>query len=301
MKHQKQAKRQKYKRGVLIDEFARVDEDRENDPPFQLFVDPSNLIKTEMIWDVALQSENPEVVNKAIIYAISMFMSIDSSAKRLIAIRSELTQQLIQKCFDLISGEPSSFLVDRVITILNSVIQMSESSGTGDVQPHNSILKGEHLDRIIIENLTSGKAENIIVRAFTSATVWEFRKIVSNQIHLSPRYVQFELPDGSKINNSQNGMTLEQLNIKNGDIITARRIDIAEYIKQDPLVDEEENLKPDAFQMFNEWFTLFMDPEKGKMSVEGVQAFIYEMTTDYPSADDQRVVNLFKEHAKPDD
>ena len=228
-------------------------------------------------------------------------MSIDSSAKRLIAIRSELTQQLIQKCFDLISGEPSSFLVDRVITILNSVIQMSESSGTGDVQPHNSILKGEHLDRIIIENLTSGKAENIIVRAFTSATVWEFRKIVSNQIHLSPRYVQFELPDGSKINNSQNGMTLEQLNIKNGDIITARRIDIAEYIKQDPLVDEEENLKPDAFQMFNEWFTLFMDPEKGKMSVEGVQAFIYEMTTDYPSADDQRVVNLFKEHAKPDD
>ena len=133
MKHQKQAKRQKYKRGVLIDEFARVDEDRENDPPFQLFVEPSNLIKTEMIWDVALQSENPEVVNKAIIYAISMFMSIDSSAKRLVAIRSELTQQLIQKCFDLISGEPSSFLVDRVITILNSVIQMSESSGTGDV------------------------------------------------------------------------------------------------------------------------------------------------------------------------
>ena len=80
MKHQKQAKRQKYKRGVLIDEFARVDEDRENDPPFQLFVDPSNLIKTEMIWDVALQSKNPEVVNKAIIYAISMFMSIDDSA-----------------------------------------------------------------------------------------------------------------------------------------------------------------------------------------------------------------------------
>ena len=42
-------------------------------------------------------------------------------------------------------------------------------------------------------------------------------------------------------------MTLEQLNIKNGDIITARRIDIAEYIKPDPLIDEEENLKPDAF------------------------------------------------------
>lgn len=176
----KQKKREKFKRGMMCDDYAKVDEDRENDPPFSLFADPSNLIKKEMIWDVALQSEVPEVVNKAIIYAISMYMSIDNQAQRLISKRGELTQQLIQKCFDLIDGEPSSFLVDRIITILNSVIQMSESGGTGGVQPHNSILKGEHLDRIIIQNLTSAKAENIIVRAFTSATVWEFRKVVSN-------------------------------------------------------------------------------------------------------------------------
>jgi hypothetical protein len=60
-------------------------------------------------------------------------MSIDNQANRLIAKRGELTQQLINKCFDLISGEPSSFLIDRVITILNFIIQMSESAGTGDV------------------------------------------------------------------------------------------------------------------------------------------------------------------------
>ena len=44
-------------------------------------------------------------------------------------------------------------------------------------------------------------------------------------------------------------MTLEQLNIKNGDIITARRIEIAEYIKADPLIEGkegEETLKPEA-------------------------------------------------------
>ena len=49
------------------------------------------------------------------------------------------------------------------------------------------------------------------------------------------------------------------------------------------------------------WFNLFMDPEKGKMTTEGAQAFIYEMTTDYPDAKDNRVQNLFKEYAKPDD
>ena len=84
-------------------------------------------------------------------------------------------------------------------------------------------------------------------------------------------------------------MTLEQLNIKNGDIITARRIDVREFIRPDPLIDEEENLKPEVYEMFNMWFNLFMDPEKDKMTAEGAQAFIYEMTTDYPDAKDNRV------------
>ena len=86
---------------------------------------------------------------------------------------------------------------------------MSEKKGNGDVQPHNAELKGELLDRLIINNLTTPKAENIVVRAFTSATVWEFRKEVTYMIDLSPKYVEFELPNGNKIKDAHNGMTLE--------------------------------------------------------------------------------------------
>ena len=78
-----------------------------------------------------------------------------------------------------------------------------------DIQPHNAVLKGEMLDRIIIKNNTNILAENIIVRVFSSATVWEFRKEVSRMIELSPKYVQFELPNGSIIKDNQNGMVLE--------------------------------------------------------------------------------------------
>ena len=162
---------------------------------------------------------------------------------------------------------PSPFLVKRAVLVLTNVIQMSEKQGTGDVQPHNSILKGELLDRIIIRNNTSVKAENIVVRVFTSATVWEFRKEVSRLIDLSPKYVQFELPDGSKIRGSHNGMVLEQLGIKNGDIITARKINVHETIEIEPICDLEKNrLTPKAYEIFNEWFDTYMDPEKGKMT-----------------------------------
>ena len=83
--------------------------------------------------------------------------------------------------------------------MLTHIIQMSERKGTGDVQPHNAILKGEMLDRIIIRNNTIVTAENIVIRVFSSATVWEFRKEVSKMIDLSPKYVRFELPDGRKL------------------------------------------------------------------------------------------------------
>ena len=70
-------------------------------------------------------------------------------------------------------------------------------------------MKGEMLDRIVINNLTSIKAENIVVKVFTNATVWEFRKEVSRLINLSPKYVEFELPNKTKIRDIQNGITLD--------------------------------------------------------------------------------------------
>ena len=107
---------------------------------------------------------------------------------------------------------------------MSTIIEISEKKGTGDVQPHNANLRGEILDRIIIRNNSSYKGENLIVRVYTSATVWEFKKEVSLLIGLSPKYVQFELPNGKKITDKQNGMVLEQLGLKNNEIITVRKV-----------------------------------------------------------------------------
>ena len=49
-------------------------------------------------------------------------------------------------------------IVKRVLNILQNIIRESEKRGTGGVQPHNAILKGELLDRIIIKNNTMQKA-----------------------------------------------------------------------------------------------------------------------------------------------
>ena len=88
--------------------------------------------------------------------------------------------------------------------ILRTVIQISEKKGTGGVQPHNAILQGEVLDRIIVQYKVKNKANlygglkldrSIVVKLQTSATVWEFKKEVSQILGLSPKYIKITLPN----------------------------------------------------------------------------------------------------------
>jgi len=88
------------------------------------------------------------------------------------------------------------------------MIQHSEIPGTNGVRAHNAILNGECLDRLVIMNNTRKQHANIIVRVYTSATVWEFIQEVSYMLDLSPMYCKFILPNGKKITESQYGMIL---------------------------------------------------------------------------------------------
>ena len=230
-----------------------------------------------------------------------MYMALEQNFS-IVEKSNMITQQLIQKCFELIEGDnPSPFLVKRVMLVLTNILQMSEKQGTGDVQPHNAVLKGEMLDRIIINNLTSPKAENIVVRVFTSATVWEFRKEVSRLIELSPKYVEFELSDKSKITDSMNGMVLEQIGLKNQDIITVRMIDVKEEVAVEPICDlEKSRLTPKAYKIFNEWYDLYKDPEKEKMTKTSACRFILGVTNEFCKEDDKRITSIFSNYAKND-
>lgn len=72
------------------------------------------------------------------------------------------------------------FILNRVIEIIKHIIYEAEKKGTGDVQPHNAVLKGELLERIQIKyKAASSKKNNIIMSIYSNTTVWEFKKEVS--------------------------------------------------------------------------------------------------------------------------
>ena len=133
-------------------------------------------------------------------------------------------------------------------------------NGTNGVNAHNAILNGECLDRIIIRNETRKKNPNVIVRVYTSASVWEFIQEVSYMLETSPQFVKFSLPNGKDIKESDHGKVLEQLGIKNGDVITAKACNDMEDIPEAPLMDGKE-LSEAAAKAFNWMFGLYATKE----------------------------------------
>lgn len=94
---------------------------------------------------------------------------------------------------------------------------------------------------------------------------------------LSPKYIKLTLPGPEKeaIRDSQHGMTLEQLKLKNGDILTAEKLSIHEEITEAPIVDRVNRcLTPRAAEIFTEWFDLYKNSQTGLMEAEHVARFI---------------------------
>ena len=119
----------------------------------------------------------------------------------------------------------------------------------------------------------------IVIKLYTSCTVWEFKSEVAKLLGLAPKYLEFEFPGNKILKVKEHGLDMEQLGLKNNEIITARKISIKEKIPQAALVDPEtEWLVPKAEAIFTEWFNMFKNQAKNKMDNFSVARFITKTT-----------------------
>jgi hypothetical protein len=180
-----------------------------------------------------------------------------------------------------------------MVSILKTVIQEAEKNGTADVQPHNAILKGESLDRIIIKNSTKAYQPNLVVRVLTSATVWEFVDKVTRMCNLAPQYCDVKLSNGKRIKDSDYGKTLGELGLKNYDIVTVTKNDVDEDIPNVNLFDPATNkFVTAAEEIFSEWYDKYSNSEN-KMTPESATRFILGATNELITKEDGRITGLF--------
>ena len=93
------------------------------------------------------------------------------------------------------------------------------------------------------------------------------------------------------------GMTLQQLGIKNNDILTAEKLSIPEVIPEAPLCDlRARELVPRAKEIFSEWYDKYKDKGSGLMDNAAISRFIYGSTKTPCPKDDQRVKNIIDKY-----
>lgn len=120
-----------WKSYFLQKETNEVTVKEDSEPSFKIVINPSKLEKSEMIWTVVLNSQNPEVIQTAVSFLIKTYLSLDEG---LTDQAFEIQQSLIEKCMQLLKDPNSSpQVVKRVLYILKGIVKESEKHGTGGV------------------------------------------------------------------------------------------------------------------------------------------------------------------------
>jgi len=74
---------------------------QDDDPTFKVAVEPSQLTKIDMVWQIALQSQVEEVISKSIAFLVNCYLSVHDVLEDR---RNEILQSLNSRCFELIKS-----------------------------------------------------------------------------------------------------------------------------------------------------------------------------------------------------
>lgn len=109
---------------------ANVSAEEEGAILFKVLKVPSELDQLEIVWNMALHSENPKVIPKAIDFLIKVYSNTDDGLAEQKAI---ILDELIQKCMTKLQNTDNEATINRIIEIIKNIIYETERKGTGDV------------------------------------------------------------------------------------------------------------------------------------------------------------------------
>lgn len=115
---------------------------------------------------------------------------------------------------------------------------------------------------------------------------------------LTPKHVEFRLANNRLIDETMHGMVLGQLGIKQGDVITARKISLEDDVPVGVFVDANRQFTPQALAIFEEWWEVYKEEDTEDFTPLSAVRFIKGCTHEDVGPDDSRIEGLFKIYDK---
>ena len=292
--------------GTIYASYSYNYEDRkknaEGDFEFKTLVFPSQLEGINSIWEVILQTDNEEVIEKALEFLNKLYTSV---GEELESKNVELNHEFLNNCIkklnhilahrDSYSEQALTKSILRCLLLIKSLMDESEKKGVGNLKSHSSLVKGELLSFSVTNDITSGSTvpKKVELRVYSNITVYELRVEIAKQIQASWDQVKLLRYQTKEIKDNENGKTLGDIRIRNGETLTAAKRPTPP-IPQANLLMPDGSMNPAAKKIFIDWFEMFS--ENGKMSPDGCAAFIHSCTNDNCQGDDRRVKEVFAQY-----
>ena len=254
-------------------------------------------------WEIILQTESEEVVEKVIEFLNLLYSYVgDELENKKIDLIHEFLGNCIKRLNNIIAHQKDyteqalTIGCLRCLQLIKSIMDESEKKGVGSLKSHSALVKGELLTFTVTNDITSGGdvPKKIELRVYSNITVFDLRVEIAKQAKTSWDQVKLlRYMSQKEIKDNENGKTIGDLRIKNGENLTATRRPTPP-IPQASLLLSDGSLNPAARKIFVEWFEIFA--ENGKMSPDGCANFINSCTNDGCKGEDKRVKEVFTIH-----
>ena len=123
---------------------------------------------------------------------------------------------------------------------------------------------------------------HIVIEARTLMTAWEFKDQVSRMLGFGPQYIKLSLANGRALLDNMHGLTLEELGIKNSDILVAERMPVDEkHVEKHDLIKFEDGVKslvPEMKAICSVLFNAYKNKATGFMDREIVARYLTRCT-----------------------
>ena len=270
---------------------------------YKINVFPNELEGINSIWDFILVAEEGKVADKAIDFLNKLYLHVSNELEaQITTIRDEYLHTCNVHLKETIKNQSkyseTAFTNRclRCLKLISSVMDESEKLGIGNLKSHSGLVKGELISLTIINDVSGGadvpkKAE---IRMHSNTTIFGLRVEIAKQFKATWDQVKLvRRPDSKEIKDNENGRTIREIRLKNGEVLTASKRPTPP-IPQVNLIQGDDTLHPTAKKIFIEWFEIHA--QNGRMNPEQCAAFIHSCTNDHCKAEDKRVKDVFALH-----
>ena len=273
--------------------------DQEKEFLYRVNIEPNQIEGIQNVWNIALNAGSEEVAEKARNLLNELYLNVNINLEQsLVPIRQQYLDKCIQSLKETLerkNDQDSS--IDtlkclRCLSLLTKMLDESEKAGVGDLKSHSGLIKGELLTFIMTNDVSWGLEipKKIEMRMHSNMTIFELRGQAAHYFKVTWDQIKLTRSQQREIKDSDNGKTLSDLRIRNGENLTASKR-YTRPIEQANLVDSDGSLNPLVKKIFIDWFKEFS--EDSKMNSEQCAAFINSCTNDGCKADDKRVKDVF--------